>query len=268
MAAFARRVTKENLVYYTAPLLEETGVARHAFSTRLGGTADELNLGAHTDISRERLEDNYARFCGAAGIDPRRLVLAEQTHSDHIAVVDKSYCGSGLYVPSLLSETDALVTDRPGVALATFYADCTPILLLDPVRRVAASVHSGWRGTLARIGRKAVQLMRERFGCDPADIRAAIGPSIMQCHFEVGPEVAAQFAGTFGADAAPHMLQRGEKFYIDTQSINVGQLCAEGIRRGHIALSGLCTVCRRDEFFSHRGDGAGTGRLCAVIELT
>lgn len=267
---FTRLDTKDGLTLFRCDVFAATGIVRHAFSTRLGGVSasKQLNLGMHTTDDKTLVMENYRRFCNAAKVELSHLVLSEQVHSANLAIVGRNDCGMGLTRPTRLTETDGLITAEPGVALATFYADCTPILLLDPVKRVIASVHSGWRGTLARIGRQAAAKMCAHFGCCPTDILAAIGPSIQQCCFEVGEDVRDLFINEFGSGIEPLIVQKGEKFYIDTQSINAAQLQEEGLLPEHIDSIGMCTMCNTGLFFSHRGDSASTGRMCAVIELT
>ncbi|HXS94062.1 MAG TPA: peptidoglycan editing factor PgeF [Candidatus Limnocylindrales bacterium] len=148
----------------------------------------------------------------------------------------------------ILGEGDALTENTPGSVVAIKTADCIPILLVDPVHRAVAAVHAGWRGTAAHIGAKAIGTMRERFGSAPADLHAAIGPGIGPCCYEVGPEVAAQLGG------------QGRQ-HIDLPAINRRQLAEAGIPAAHIYVSGLCTMCRGDEFHSFRRDKEAAGRL-------
>jgi YfiH family protein len=162
-------------------------------------------------------------------------------------------------------KTDALVTDVPGVFLMLRFADCVPVLFHDPVRQAVGLAHAGWRGTVSHIARATVEKMVDAFGCSPADIRAGIGPSIGPCCYEVGPEVVSAAQKAF--PDAPFVLQRGsgERWHFDLWAANHHQLAAAGVTE--IELSGLCTACRTDEWFSHRAEGGRTGRLAAVIGL-
>jgi len=249
----------------------ETGVVRHGFSTRIGGVStgafSSLNLGMHTDDEPENVQDNFQFFCGDLSIDPHDLVLSEQVHETNLHDACYEDCGKGIYTESDLQGIDGLVTDKPGIALATFNADCTPILLLDPVQKVIASVHSGWRGTIGKIARKAALHMQKNYGSKREHILAAIGPSIKQCHFEVGEEVYLDFAAAFRSRVERVTEFRNGKYYIDTDALNVQLLLEAGLSFENIHVCPFCTYCEEDLFFSHRRDGGYTGRMGAVIEL-
>lgn len=260
-----------NPIALACPFFENNGLVRHGFSTRLGGVSEDayfsLNLGLNTKDSRENVVENYRRFCEQIGTDYEKLVLTRQVHGTNIKTVTKEDAGKGLVRVSDLGEFDGLITDEPGLPIGVFYADCTPILMLDPKHKVIAAVHSGWKGTLGRIGRKAVQEVRRNFGTDPKDILVAFGPSIKACHFEVGEDVFSMFCQNFGTRALYGSLQKGEKFYVNTDKLNRAQLMEEGVREENIFISNACTYCHNDTFYSHRADGGKTGRMCAVIEL-
>ncbi|MBE7022578.1 MAG: peptidoglycan editing factor PgeF [Ruminococcaceae bacterium] len=249
-----------------------TGVVRHGFSTRIGGVSTgaffSLNLGMHTADDAEGVQHNFSLFCRDLAIDPAHLVLSEQVHETVLYKAGRSDCGKGLYKETDLNGVDGLITDEPGVALATFYADCTPILLLDPKRRVIASVHSGWRGTVQKFARKAAFFMQKEYGAKREDILVAIGPSIKACHFEVDEEVYLDFAAAFGTRAERVTRFKDGKYYVDTDALNLGLLQEAGIPRENISVCSLCSYCEEDLFFSHRRSGGNTGRMCAVIELT
>ncbi len=254
----------------TCDVLTETGLVRHGFSTRKEGTSrgkfTSLNLGMHTIDEPEAVRRNFIRYCNDLGIDSARLVLPHQVHSTRILKVTAADAGKGFCRESDFKEADGLVTNERGVCLGTFYADCTPILLLDPTRRVIAAVHSGWRGTLGRIVTEAVRVMVEEYGSDSGDILAAMGPSIKQCHFEVGHDVYQLFLEKFGSLAKQHTLQRGQKFLVDTDALNIDSLCSVGVMPEHISVYPGCTFCEEEQFFSYRREG-DTGRMSAVIEL-
>lgn len=258
-------------VALVCPSFEETGCVHHGFSTRLGGVSSgvlsSLNLGLHTEDSRQHVDENYSRFCSAVGVEKKKLILPRQVHSAEVKIVSRCDEGKGFARESDLGDFDALITAEPGLPIGVFYADCTPILFLDPVKRVVAAVHSGWRGTYARIGRKTVQMMRRSFGCCPENILAAFGPSIKKCHFEVGSDVFVQFCEGFGTRNLHTSKAVGDKFYVDTDLLNRQQLLEEGLREENISFCNLCTFCHHDRFFSHRADGGRTGRMCAVIKL-
>jgi YfiH family protein len=172
------------------------------------------------------------------------LATVKQVHSA-TCVVAEGRCG-------VLEQGDALLEDRPGAVIAIKTADCIPILLVDERRRAVAAVHAGWRGTVAHIASAAVDAMRARFGTDPRDLHAAIGPGIGKCCYEVGPEVAARF----GEQGRAH---------ISLGSANRAQLAAAGVTPERIYASNLCTMCLAEEFHSFRRDGEAAGRLYSFV---
>lgn len=168
------------LEYLQSALLREPGVV-HCFSTRYGGVSEghlaALNLGIHRGDKPENVRENYRILGQAVGFRPEELVFTKQVHSDIVVPVGRNDCGAGLE-REVTQPRDGLMTNETHVAVIAFSADCTPVLLLDPVRRVVSAVHAGWRGTAAGIVYRAVEQMRQRYGCQPEDIRAAIGPCI------------------------------------------------------------------------------------------
>ena len=254
----------------TCDALTATGLCRHGFSTRKGGVSSGkfslLNLGVATADDRENVTQNFALFCNDVGIDPGHLVMAKQIHSTRVLTAKKKDAGRNLAAFDSFEEADGFVTNEPGVCLTSFSADCTPILFLDPVKRVVASVHSGWRGTLGQIACQGIDAMQKQYGSQSKDILVAMGPSIKQCHFEVGEEVYRLFSEKFGDVARDNTLQKGNKYYIDTDAINVHSLMSMGILKEHIFCHPDCTFCDSETFFSYRRDGE-TGRMCAMIEL-
>ncbi|WP_027621644.1 peptidoglycan editing factor PgeF [Acetivibrio clariflavus] len=242
----------------------------HCFTTRRGGVSEgeyeSLNMAFNKKDKRENVEENYRRVAKALGIDTLNMVLSNQVHDSKIRIVSDMDRGKGIHRESDIIGVDGLMTDCPEVALVTFYADCVPVFLFDPVKRVIALVHSGWRGTLKNISREAVVKMEKEFGCNPGDIEAAIGPSIGQCCFEVGEEVYEEFVNTFDWCQA-FCKKVGDKWYIDLQSVIRRVLKSEGLQENKILISGICTKCNNDVFFSHRGDNGKTGTLTAIMQL-
>ena len=192
-------IKQGTLEYLTADALEGSV---HCFSTRLGGVSEgqlsSLNLGTHRGAKPENVRENYRILGKAVGFAPEETVFTRQEHTDLLLRVGRADCGTGLDREQT-TVCDGILTDEPGVALVCFAADCTPVLLFDPVRQAIAAVHAGWRGTAQGIAYKAVLRMQEEFGCAPEDIRAAIGPCIGRCCFEVGPEVPAAMRDAGGA---------------------------------------------------------------------
>ena len=252
-----------DLEYLTADALSGTA---HAFSTRFGGVIEgalsSLNLGVHRGDRKENVVENYRILGAAVGFTPEQTVFTKQEHTDHLRRVGKSDCGTGIFrEPDYVA--DGIYTDEPGVALVCFSADCTPILLCDPVKGVVAAVHSGWRGTAQGIVYKAAETLRQEFGCEPENLRAAIGPCIGGCCFEVGAEVPDAMRRSLGAAAEPAIEARGEKFHVDLKMLNRIWLNLAGVKT--VDVSEECTMCRPDRFWSHRVTGGNRGSLAAVI---
>ncbi len=224
---------------------------RHAFSTRRGGVSrppfGTLNLGLNTEDDPVSVRENWVQLSRAAGLDRDRMAFTRQVHGEAIAAAE---------APGVFPDTDALVTDTAELALAVQVADCVPVFLYDPSRKAVGLAHAGWKGSALDIAGKTAAALVERFGSKPADLSACIGPSIGPCCFEVGPEVAERFPSRY--------LEHGR---LDLWAVNRDSLIAAGMDPNAIHISRLCTVCHRDWFFSHRGDGGKTGRMAAVIGL-
>ncbi len=259
------------VVFYKNKMLNQVAFISHAFSTRLGGVSKDaytsLNLGRNPCFHKEEILENYRLFSDAIDIPVEHMVLSDQVHRDRIHIASASDCGKGILKNSDILETDGFITNETGVALVTFYADCTPVLIVDPVKRAIASVHSGWRGTRLKIAQKAILKMQKTYGSNPKDLLCATGPSIKQCHFEVGIEVYEEFYNTFGAFAKECTKFKNEKCYIDTDRLIVQSLTEIGVLQDNISVCPDCTYCGKDTLYSHRGDQGNTGRMCAVIEL-
>ena len=220
-------------------------------STRHGGLSEapysSLNVGVHTDDAPEVIEQNLSLFCSDLGVSPADLARSYQVHGDKIWVTGRAGYQSGF---------DAMISVQPGVFAGVGIADCTPILLADPITRVCAAIHAGWKGTVAKIVAKTAKRMIENRGSNPADILAYIGPCISFDHFEVGDEVAAQFDQAF-------KTRKGAKWHVDLKTANAAQLLGLGIQQ--IEIDQACTVENNADFFSHRTEKGVTGRMLALI---
>ena len=253
---------KGNLEYLTAEGIS----APHCFTTRLGGVSEgylrSLNLGMSRGDNPENVRENYAILGEALGFDPQKAVLSRQVHSNIVLPVGEQNWGAGLYAQPL-PDCDGLVTNTPGTALVVFTADCTPILLWDPVTGAVGAAHAGWRGTASGIAAKTVEAMGACFGSRPEDIRAAIGPNIGACHFETGADVPRALLEAFGPDMNAFIRPRGEKYYVDLKAVNAWVLRRAGVNK--IDISGDCTVCQSHRFWSHRVTQGRRGSQGAVI---
>ena len=253
---------QESLEY----LVAEGISAPHCFTTRLGGVSEgylsSLNIGLHRGDNPRNVEENFRILANALGIVPEDFVLTKQIHSDIVVKVGRADRGKHM-VEGASPECDALITNEPGVALVVFTADCTPILLHDPVTGAVGAAHAGWRGTAMGIAAKTVEAMVKEYGCDRKNIRAAIGPNISFCCFETDRDVPDAMVAALGEDARPFIRPRGDKYYVNLKEINALWLRRAGVE--HIEISDACTVCRSDVFWSHRVTRGQRGSQGAII---
>lgn len=240
--------------------------APHCFTTRMGGVStghlSSLNIGTSRGDDPANVLENYRILGDAIGFSPENAVLSKQIHSDIVRRVTPADRGAGLFAPAL-SPCDALITDVPGLALVVFTADCTPILLHDPVTGAVGAVHAGWRGTVSAIAGKTVETMAREYGSRPEDIRAAIGPNIGFCHFETDADVPQALLSAFGTEMEAYIEKKGEKYHADLKQINAWVLRRAGV--SHIEISDACTVCQCSRYWSHRVTHGERGSQGAII---
>ena len=259
-----------NLVYFTFESFDRTGVVKHCFSSRKGGVSENvfesMNLHFRND-KKENVIENYKIICGAINVDYKNVVFSNQVHEDKIYCADENDRGQGLLRKSDIENIDGLITDRKNVVLTAFFADCVPVYFLDPVKKVAAIVHSGWRGTVKQIGAKAVFKMTDAYGCRKKDILAGIGPSIGKCCFEVDSPVVYEFEKNlpFSKAYISKDNEKYDKYKIDLRGVIREGLICSGIDSDNIETADLCTKCRDDLFFSHRRMGAERGSMAGLI---
>jgi len=255
-------VSIHNLEYLCA----EGITVPHCFTTRLGGVSEgylsSLNIGVHRGDKPENVILNLQILGNAIGFSLEDLVAAKQTHSDIVLQVDAAHRGQYMEEGSS-QEGDALITNTPGVGLVVFTADCTPILLHDPVTGAVGAVHAGWRGTAAGIVAKAVAAMGSAYGSKPQNVRAAIGPNIGPCCFQTDADVPQAMIAALGEEARSSIHPCGSKFYVNLKELNTLWLRRAGVE--HIEVSPLCTACRQDLFWSHRKVGQQRGSQGAII---
>ncbi|MGB7604220.1 MAG: peptidoglycan editing factor PgeF [Lutisporaceae bacterium] len=246
-------------------------MVKHCFTTRKGGVSkgiyDSLNTSLVKDDIRQNVIKNLDIVCNAIGIEYRKLVFSDQVHGDKIRVISKADIGKGLIMESDIKEVDALITNAPGVPLITFYADCVPVFILDPVNKAVGLVHSGWKGTILKIAVKTIKKMSEVFGTKPEDCLVGIGPSIEMNCFEIKEDAAQLFKQSF-KNWELFLKKKDEEHYTADLWYAVKLMLMElGVKETNITISGLCTCCNQDLFFSHRRDKGRTGSLSAIIEL-
>ncbi len=250
--------------FYCCRAFEELQGVRHAFSTRRGGISPlpegALNLSRVGWDDREHVEENRRRLCRALQLAPERLFTLRQVHSDRLHIIRD--------IPEHWNrpEGDALATNQAGVTLAVQTADCYPILIVDPATLAIAGVHSGWKGTLARLLFKTVTAMQASFGCNPSRMLAAVGPAIRSCCFEVGEEVVGLFRAAYpGLPLAVERAHERGKYLLDLRAALNAQFEEAGIPARNVYDLDVCTRCCSDEFFSYRAEGQRSGRMMAVI---
>jgi YfiH family protein len=253
---------QDGLRYYTFPLLEKAGLP-HAILTRQGGVSRapfaSLNMGASVGDDENTVTENRRRAFALFHRSPLSAPELKQVHSTRILKARHRDAGEPL------PEADGWVTDSPEFTLFMRFADCVPILLYDPVRNAAGIAHAGWKGTLAGMAARAVEAFQEHFQSNPADLLAGIGPSIGPDHYPVGGEVADQVREAFGPAAESWLLRKGGSIHLDLWSLNEFFLRQTGVK--NIELSGICTACHTEDWFSHRAERGHTGRFGAMIWL-
>lgn len=263
----------EGVCRLSFPLLEESGLVSHCFSTRLGGVSQgrfaTMNFTFTRGDKQEHVMENYRRMARALGVDLERMVLSYQTHTTNVRRVTEEDQGKGIARPRDYKDIDGLITDVPGITLVTFYADCVPLYFLDPVHRAIGLSHSGWRGTVKRMGKVTLEAMAEAYGTRPEDVLCCVGPSICRDCFEVGEEVAEEFCREFDRRFHRELFYRKEngKYQLDLWKANEIVLREAGVAEKHLQITNICTKCNPAHLFSHRVMGNERGNLAAFLCL-
>ncbi len=255
--------------FFTAEALNDLGGIRHGFSTRLGGVSpapyDSLNLGWSRPDPIENVTKNFEIFCNAAEIAHNDMVIVNYEHGGTVLKVGSTDRGKGFDKPPL-PFCDGIITNEKGVVLVTSHADCGAFFLYDPVKRAVGLAHAGWKGTLMRIGARAVELMHKEYGSDPKDILVSTGPCICKDCFEVDLELADRFQDTF-KNFDIYTPGRPGKAQLDLEMAAAIQILEAGVKEENLTLMCACTYELEEHFFSHRRDKGDTGSMAAYIEL-
>jgi len=280
-----KRNQYEGIEYLTFPLLEDTKIVTHMISTRMGGVSSgmfaEMNYSYNRGDDRACVDENFRRTSRIFHMKPSDFVCSDQTHTVNVRRVTAKDAGKGVTCPKDYNDVDGLITDEPGLILSTFYADCVPLMFVDPVRKAIGCSHSGWRGTAAEMGRVTIERMILEFGCRPENIRAAIGPSICQDCYEVSGDVIEAFESLFSQKhyektvgcGCPiswnDLFYRKEngKYQLDLWKANEAVLLAAGILPQHLTVTDVCTCCNPDILFSHRASQGKRGNIGAFLML-
>lgn len=265
------------LQYLQFPSIEKTGIATHAFSTRIGGASkgiwSSMNLSFTRGDDPKDAYENFHRYAVLFGVPDDRLVLPYQTHTVNVRVVTEEDGGKGFTKERDYTDVDGLITNVPGIVLSIFAADCVPLLFVDPIHKAIGASHSGWRGTINRMGKVTIEKMTENFGTDPKDLVCAIGPSICRDCYEVSEDVALEFKKAFPGHESEILTDDGlnesgeHKFHLDLWNTNRIVMEEAGVQSRNISMTDICTNCNPDLLFSHRFTHGERGNNGAFIML-
>lgn len=257
--------------YISFNALEQTGMVVNAFSTRQGGVSvgclESMNLGFNRGDLDENVLKNHKIFAKAVGFPYENIVTTNQTHTTNVRVVTKEDCGKGIAKDRDYSDVDGLITNIPGIVLATYYADCVPLYILDPINKAIGLSHSGWKGTVKRIGDNTLKLMNENYGTNPKDVICCIGPSICQDCYEIREDVANEFINEFGKNNKILYNKGNGKYQLNLWESVKQVFLDAGVEYDNIYTTDICTCCNKDELFSHRGHHGKRGNLAAFLML-
>lgn len=255
----------------TYPLFSEFNEINHFTSTRKSGVSQgdffSLNLGLYSGDEPDNIQKNFNLLFDFTGIKPHQLFIPHQTHGDEIIVIDKKFTQeSPENQQSLLYGKDALITNIPDIYIGVTTADCVPILIYDPVKKAVGAVHAGWRGTCGKIVSKTIEQMCEKFGSNPNDMFAVIGPSISVNVYNVGNELVDEFEKA-GFKTNEIFQQKNEKIHLDLWKANENLLLEKGLKIENIEIAKRCTFTEHETFFSARKLGIKSGRMISVIGI-
>lgn len=269
--------------HFYFPMLERTGLVSHLFTSRLGGVSEgifsTLNLSSNRGDDKEKVLENYRRVAEELGCTSNDFCFSDQTHTTNIRVITEEDRGKGITKKQDYTDIDGIITNVPGIALGTFYADCVPLYFLDPVKKAIALSHSGWKGTVNRMGEKTVEEMKRAFGSDPKDLLCCIGPSICVSCYEVSKDVADAFTEAFEIKDIPSWdkekhdfntilwKKENEKYQLNLWAANVRVLLDAGVDPKNISVTNICSACNSDLIFSHRKTDGKRGNCGAFIML-
>lgn len=258
--------------YISYRILDDIPWLKNAVSTRLGGVSKDylasMNLGFNRGDLDENVIRNHEIFANVIGVNPKNIVTGNQTHTTNVKVVTKDDCGKGIYRDRNYTDIDGLITNEKGIALATYYADCVPLLIVDTKNKAIGLSHSGWRGTVGKIGKVTIEKMGELYGTKPEDIVACIGPSICQKCYEISEEVAVQFKEAFPDNIKEILIDKGNgKYQLDLWECNRINFKEAGVLPENIKVTDICTCHNTDVLFSHRGHNGKRGNLGAFLSI-
>ena len=250
-------------------LLEYNNVVTHGYclGTNINFRTGRVNGGKITPQEYNKALDDYKSLCKSVDLDYTDLVKTIQTHTDNVSNIEKKKIEGPDF--NTYKDVDGLCTNKEDIILSTTNADCILLLFFDPVKKVIANVHSGWKGTLQRISIKTIRNMKEKYGCNEKNILVCMCPSIRKCHFEVGEDVYNLFYKEFKDIIQKEKIfeNKDGKWHIDTIEINRDILLKEGLLPENIIDSGICSVCNKEYMHSYRAEGEAYGLNTAIISL-
>lgn len=244
----------------------------NGFSTRYGGVSSEhlssMNLGSGKGDTEENVIKNFEIIAEAMGVSAKNIVRSQQTHTTNVRIVTKDDCGKGIYFPLGYTDVDGMITNEPDVVLATSFADCVPLYIVDPKNKAIGLSHSGWRGTVGKIGKVTIELMTKTYGTNPKDVVACIGPSICQSCYEISEDVANEFKNAFSDNICDILMHKGNgKYDLDLWKCNRLVFLEAGVSPENIHTTDICTCCNPDVLFTHRGHNGKRGNLSAFLSI-
>lgn len=255
------------------PALSNISFIRHGFSTRLGGVSkgyfESMNLGYTNGDNPKDVDENYRRICESIGLPMKDCVLSHQVHNTVVRLVTQDDKGKGIIRDRDYEGVDGLITNIPNIPLVTFSADCVILYFVDIKNQAIGLSHSGWRGTVKRMGKVTLEAMKEHFGTDPKDVVAVIGPSICMDCYEVSEDVAEAFNNEFNSNQLTDILldKGNHKYQLNLWEANKHILLDAGIEENNIHISDVCTSCNKDILFSHRATQGKRGVLAAFLMI-
>lgn len=264
---------KKGVPYISFRALDQLPWLKNGFSTRYGGVSTDylssLNLGFGRGDLEENVVKNHEIIAEAIGFSPSSIVSSHQTHTTNVKIVTKDDCGKGIYQPRDYENVDGMITNEPGITLATYYADCVPLYMVDTKNRAIGLSHSGWRGTVEKMGKVTIALMQKTYGTNPKDVVACIGPSICQDCYEIGDDVAKEFKKVFCDNIHEILLEKENgKYQLNLWKCNELIFKEAGVPLENIQVTDICTCCNPETLYSHRGHNGKRGNLAAFLTLT
>lgn len=263
---------KNDVPYISYKAMDEIPWLTHGFSTRLGGVSQgvlsSMNLGFGRGDLEENVVNNHKIIANAIGFESKNIVCSKQTHTTNVAVVGKEFKENGIYKENCFTDIDGMITNEKNVVLATYFADCVPLYMVDVKNKAIGLAHSGWRGTVGKIGACTLKKMKENYGTDSKDVIACIGPSICMSCYEISEDVANEFKMAFPDNIDNILLNKGNgKYMLDLWECNRIVFRECGVLEENIHLPDICTCCNDKMLFSHRATNGKRGNLAAFLEI-